>query len=69
MAKVKRRLEVPQFFWMRVSMGLFIREEVNKEQKVSDLYNLYKSRRFCSSTPTLFNSGTLALAVILLLSL
>ena len=59
MAKVKRRLEVPQFFWMRVSMGLFIREEVNKEQKVSDLYNLYKSRRFCSSTPTLFNSGTL----------
>lgn len=58
-AKVKRRLEVPQFFWMRVSMGLFVREEVNKEQKVSDLYNLYKSRRFCSSTPTLFNSGTL----------
>lgn len=58
-AKVKRRLEVPQFFWMRVSMGLFIREKVNKEQKVSDLYNLYKSRRFCSSTPTLFNSGTL----------
>jgi ribonucleoside-diphosphate reductase alpha chain len=58
-AKVKRRLEVPQFFWMRVSMGLFIREEVNKEEKVSDLYNLYKSRRFCSSTPTLFNSGTL----------
>ena len=58
-AKVKRRLEVPQFFWMRVSMGLFIREEINKEEKVSDLYNLYKSRRFCSSTPTLFNSGTL----------
>ena len=58
-AKVKRRLEVPQFFWMRVSMGLFIRDEINKEQKVSDLYNLYKSRRFCSSTPTLFNAGTL----------
>ena len=58
-AKVKRRLEVPQFFWMRVSMGLFIRDKINKEQKVSDLYNLYKSRRFCSSTPTLFNAGTL----------
>ena len=58
-AKVKRRLEVPQFFWMRVSMGLFIRDEINKEQKISDLYNLYKSRRFCSSTPTLFNAGTL----------
>ena len=58
-AKVKRRLEVPQFFWMRVSLGLFIKELVNKEDKVIDLYKLYKSRRFCSSTPTLFNSGTL----------
>ena len=58
-AKVKRRLEVPQFFWMRVSLGLFIKETDGKESKVVDLYNLYKSRRFCSSTPTLFNAGTL----------
>ena len=58
-AKVKRRLEVPQYFWMRVSLGLFIKETDGKESKVVDLYNLYKSRRFCSSTPTLFNSGTL----------
>jgi ribonucleoside-diphosphate reductase alpha chain len=54
----KRRIECPQLFWMRVSMGLFIREEENAEDKVTSLYNLYKSRRFCSSTPTLFNSGT-----------
>ncbi len=58
-AKVKRRLEVPQFFWMRVSLGLFIQEIDEKESKVVNLYNLYKSRRFCSSTPTLFNAGTL----------
>jgi len=54
-----RRLETPQFFWMRVSMGLFKREENNRDEWVVRLYNLYKGRRFCSSTPTLFNSGTL----------
>jgi ribonucleoside-diphosphate reductase alpha chain len=52
-----RRIETPQFFWMRVSMGLFI-EEAERETKIRALYKLYKSRRFCSSTPTLFNSGT-----------
>ena len=56
--KPAKRLETPQFFWMRVSMGLFSQEEKNREQWVIRLYNLYKSRRFCSSTPTLFNSGT-----------
>ena len=30
----------------------------NPEEQITALYNLYKSRRFCSSTPTLFNSGT-----------
>ncbi|NBD38095.1 MAG: ribonucleoside-diphosphate reductase subunit alpha [Verrucomicrobia bacterium] len=54
-----RRLEVPQFFWMRVSMGLFLEEEENAEGWVTRLYSLYKDRRFCSSTPTLFNAGTL----------
>jgi ribonucleoside-diphosphate reductase alpha chain len=54
-----RRLETPQFFWMRVAMGLFKREENNRDEWVVRLYNLYKGRRFCSSTPTLFNSGTL----------
>lgn len=54
-----RRLEAPQFFWMRVSMGLFLNESGDREARVIELYRLYKDRRFCSSTPTLFNSGTL----------
>ncbi|MGB2455787.1 MAG: ATP cone domain-containing protein, partial [Akkermansiaceae bacterium] len=54
-----RRMETPQFFWMRVSMGLFKAEKTNAEDWAIRLYNLYKGRRFCSSTPTLFNSGTL----------
>ncbi|SHJ63857.1 ribonucleoside-diphosphate reductase alpha chain [Rubritalea squalenifaciens DSM 18772] len=57
--KKARRLEVPQFFWMRVAMGLFKEDGEKKEEWCVRLYNLYKSRRFCSSTPTLFNSGTL----------
>ncbi len=52
-----KRIETPQFFWMRVAMGLFVAED-EKEVKAKSLYKLYKSRRFCSSTPTLFNSGT-----------
>lgn len=55
----KRRIETPQIFWLRVSMGLFKQETVGREEHVIELYNMYKSRRFCSSTPTLFNSGTL----------
>ena len=51
------RLETPQLFWMRVAMGVFAHED-NPEDQIISLYNLYKSRRFCSSTPTLFNSGT-----------
>ncbi|MGJ8652483.1 MAG: ribonucleoside-diphosphate reductase subunit alpha [Opitutaceae bacterium] len=57
--KKHRRLEVPQYFWIRVSMGLFHHEKEDREGYALRLYNLYKSRRFCSSTPTLFNSGTL----------
>lgn len=56
--KPNKRLEAPQLFWMRVAMGLCVQEE-NPEEKIIALYKLYKGRRFCSSTPTLFNSGTL----------
>ncbi|RME69383.1 MAG: ribonucleoside-diphosphate reductase subunit alpha [Verrucomicrobia bacterium] len=56
--KPARRLETPQLFWMRVAMGLYLGEAENREDHVLSLYQLYKSRRFCSSTPTLFNSGT-----------
>ena len=56
--KKPKRIETPQMFWMRVAMGLSIENEKNGEDGAIRLYNLYKSRRFCSSTPTLFNSGT-----------
>jgi ribonucleoside-diphosphate reductase alpha chain len=55
--RTTRRLETPQFFWLRVAMGL-MKDEPNREDRAIELYNLYKARRFCSSTPTLFNSGT-----------
>ncbi len=57
--KNSKRIETPQFFWMRVAMGLMLDEQGDREARVTGLYELYKSRRFCSSTPTLFNSGTL----------
>ena len=57
--KPARRIETPQFFWLRVAMGLMLDEQGDRETRVTGLYELYKSRRFCSSTPTLFNSGTL----------
>ncbi len=53
-----RRMETPQMFWMRVAMGLFKAEAGDREARALELYGLYKTRRFCSSTPTLFNSGT-----------
>ena len=55
--KNKRRIEVPQFMWMRVAMGLSYNEK-EKEEAAITFYNLYTSKKFCSSTPTLFNSGT-----------
>ena len=56
----KVRLEAPQFFWMRVAMGQFINEgdNVDINELASELFLAYVERRFCSSTPTLFNSGT-----------
>jgi len=58
-SKPSRRIETPQFFWMRVAMGLFLDENEHRESRTNGLYELYKTRRFCSSTPTLFNAGTL----------
>ncbi len=55
--KAKRRIEVPQFLWMRVALGLSYLE-TEKEDAAITFYNLYTSKKFCSSTPTLFNSGT-----------
>jgi ribonucleoside-diphosphate reductase alpha chain len=53
----KRRLEAPQMFWMRVAMGLALMEK-DRESAAREFYSVYKTRRACSSTPTLFNSGT-----------
>jgi ribonucleoside-diphosphate reductase alpha chain len=53
------RIEAPQLFWMRVAMGICLGEGAeDRETRVLDLYAAYKERRFCSSTPTLFNAGT-----------
>ena len=52
------RIELPQIFFMRVAMGLAINEE-DREGRAIEFYNLLSSFDFMSSTPTLFNSGTL----------
>lgn len=55
----QRRLETPQYFWMRVAMGLAINEGEQKNNRAIEFYNLLSTFLFVSSTPTLFNSGTL----------
>lgn len=52
------RFELPQLFFMRVSMGLALNED-NKEERAIEFYNLLSSFDYMASTPTLFNSGTL----------
>ena len=52
------RYELPQIFFMRVSMGLAINEE-GREERAIEFYNLLSNFDYMSSTPTLFNSGTL----------
>ncbi len=52
------RFELPQAFFMRVAMGLAI-NEIDREKSTVEFYRLLSSFDFMSSTPTLFNSGTL----------
>lgn len=52
------RIELPQIFFMRVAMGLAI-EESNKNERAIEFYKLLSSFDYMSSTPTLFNAGTL----------
>lgn len=54
----EKRIELPQIFFMRVAMGLAI-NEVDRETRAIEFYNVLSSFDFMSSTPTLFNSGTL----------
>ena len=51
------RYELPQVFFMRVSMGLAL-DEKDKENKAIEFYKLLSSFDYMSSTPTLFNAGT-----------
>ena len=52
------RFELPQIFFMRVAMGLATKED-NREDRAIEFYRLLSSFDYMSSTPTLFNSGTL----------
>jgi ribonucleoside-diphosphate reductase alpha chain len=52
-----RRFELPQCFFMRVAMGLAL-NEVEREARAIEFYNVLSTFDFMSSTPTLFNAGT-----------
>jgi ribonucleoside-diphosphate reductase alpha chain len=54
----KQRIEMPQAFFMRVAMGLSV-NEIDREARAIEFYEVLSSFDFMSSTPTLFNSGTL----------
>ncbi len=54
----KVRIELPQAFFMRVAMGLSL-GEIDREARAIEFYEVLSSFDFMSSTPTLFNSGTL----------
>src|SRR6185312_13894550 len=52
-----RRFELPQCFFMRAAMGLAL-NEVDREARAMQFYDVLSTFDFMSSTPTLFNSGT-----------
>ncbi|USZ69711.1 ribonucleoside-diphosphate reductase subunit alpha (plasmid) [Halorussus salilacus] len=53
------RLELPQAFWMRVAMGLALREPVGeREARAREFYGVMSTLRFVPSSPTLFHAGT-----------
>jgi ribonucleoside-diphosphate reductase alpha chain len=52
-----RRIEMPQAFFMRVAMGLSL-NELDRERRAIEFYEILSTFDFMSSTPTLFNSAT-----------
>jgi ribonucleoside-diphosphate reductase alpha chain len=52
-----QRIEMPQAFFMRVAMGLAL-NEIDRETRAIEFYEVLSTFDFMSSTPTLFNSGT-----------
>jgi ribonucleoside-diphosphate reductase alpha chain len=55
----QRRIETPQIFFMRVAMGLALQEKEKRDERAIEFYDVLSQFHFMSSTPTLFNSGTL----------
>ena len=53
----EQRIEMPQAFYMRVAMGLAL-NEIDREARAIEFYEVLSSFDFMSSTPTLFNAGT-----------
>ena len=53
----EQRIELPQAFFMRVAMGLAL-NEIDREARAIEFYDVLSTFDFMSSTPTLFNSGT-----------
>jgi ribonucleoside-diphosphate reductase alpha chain len=53
----KTRIELPQAFFMRVAMGLSL-NEIDREARAIEFYEVLSNFDFMSSTPTLFNAGT-----------
>jgi len=53
----ERRIELPQAFFMRVAMGLAL-NEIDREARAIEFYQVLSKFDYMSSTPTLFNAGT-----------
>ncbi len=53
----QQNIELPQYMWMRIAMGLSINEE-NHDEMAIKFYNVMSEMLYVPSTPTLFNSGT-----------
>jgi ribonucleoside-diphosphate reductase alpha chain len=53
----KQHIELPQFLWMRVAMGIAL-NETHKEQRALEFYACISQFHFTPATPTLFNAGT-----------
>ncbi|MEI6528791.1 MAG: ribonucleoside-diphosphate reductase subunit alpha [Candidatus Falkowbacteria bacterium] len=56
--KPRRIFELPQWMWMRIAMGLALKE-TNREEMAIEFYNVISQFLLVPSTPTLFNSGTI----------
>jgi ribonucleoside-diphosphate reductase alpha chain len=55
-----RRIELPQTFWMRVAMGLALAERPEeRDDRAIEFYTALSTFVVCSSSPTLFNAGTM----------